>query len=316
MEQKLKRIFFPLILLLLVFAAGIIFGAETLYPKDLLSSSVAELRFFRMLSAMFIGGALSLSGMVFQAILRNPLAEPYTLGVSAGAGVGAAAAFIFGLHAFSIYAVPFTALGGALFTLMLVLFISRQGGSEKLLLSGVIAGTICSSLLMFLLSVARSDEVAAASWWLLGDLQSVNEKLLFPMAGITLLILLFLRYSAGELDLLSLGEREAFFLGVNVRKMRFLMVLCASVLAAAAVALAGAVGFCGLIVPHAVRRLCSPSHKLNVFPMFLWGGIFLMGCDILSRLILPGQELPIGVVTSITGGPVFLWILNRKGGRS
>ena len=132
------------------------------------------------------------------------------------------------------------------------------------------------------------------------------------MIGVTLLILLYLRWRAGELDLLALGEKEAFFLGVNVRRMTLSVVLCASILAASSVALAGAVGFCGLIVPHAVRRLCSSSHRKNLFPMFIWGAVFLMLCDILSRLVLPGQELPVGVVTSITGGPVFLWILNRK----
>ena len=135
MESEVKRIFLPLLLLIAVFAAGIFFGAETVA----LHSPVAELRFFRMLGAMFIGGALSLSGMAFQAVLRNPLAEPYTLGVSAGAGVGAAAAFIAGVHAVSIYAVPFAALAGALLTLLLVLYISRAGGGERLLLSGVTA---------------------------------------------------------------------------------------------------------------------------------------------------------------------------------
>ena len=308
----IKRYLSALLLLAGVFAAGIFFSAETLDFKEMMSSGIGELRFFRMLSAMFIGGALSLSGMTFQAVLRNPLAEPYTLGVSAGAGVGAAIAFILGLHAFSIYAVPFSALAGAVVTLLLVLYISRAGGGEKLLLSGVIAGTICSSVLMFLLSVARSDEVAAASWWLLGDLQSVNEKLLFPMIGVTLVVMFYLRYRAGELDLLALGEKEAFFLGVNVRRMTLTMVLCASTLAAVSMALAGAVGFCGLIVPHAVRRLYNSSHRRNVFFMFIWGALFLMVCDILSRAVLPGQELPVGVVTSITGGPVFLWILNRR----
>lgn len=312
MEQMIKRYLSALLLLAGVFAAGIFFSAETLDFKEMMSSGIGELRFFRMLSAMFIGGALSLSGMTFQAVLRNPLAEPYTLGVSAGAGVGAAIAFILGLHAFSIYAVPFSALAGAVVTLLLVLYISRAGGGEKLLLSGVIAGTICSSVLMFLLSVARSDEVAAASWWLLGDLQSVNEKLLFPMIGVTLVVMFYLRYRAGELDLLALGEKEAFFLGVNVRRMTLTMVLCASTLAAVSMALAGAVGFCGLIVPHAVRRLYNSSHRRNVFFMFIWGALFLMVCDILSRAVLPGQELPVGVVTSITGGPVFLWILNRR----
>ena len=308
----MKQYFFSIPALCLIFAAGVFFGAETVPLSEMWESTVIELRFFRMLSALFIGGALSLSGMVFQAVLRNPLAEPYTLGVSAGAGVGAALAFVTGLHALSVFSVPLTALGGALVTLLLVLFISRDGGGEKLLLSGVIAGTISSGILMFLLSIASSDEVAAASWWLLGDLQSVNEKLLLPMIVMTVGILIFLRWSAGELDVLSLGEKEAFFLGVNVKRMTFIMVLCASALAAASVALAGAVGFCGLIVPHTVRRVISSSHRKNIFAMFLWGGSFLMLCDIISRLVLPGQELPVGVVTSMIGGPVFLWILNRK----
>ena len=308
----MKQIVFSLLLLLIVLAIGVLLGAERLTLNEVWHSPLAELRFFRMLGALFIGGALSLSGMVFQAVLRNPLAEPYTLGVSAGAGVGAAAAFITGIHALSIYSVPFAALAGALLTVLLVVRISRAGGSEKLLLSGVIAGTICSSILMFLLSIARSEEVAAASWWLLGDLQSVNEKLLLPMICITLGIMFYLRWSANALDLLSLGEKEAFFLGLNVKRMTLVMVICGSALAALSVALAGAVGFCGLIVPHAVRRLFSASHRKNVFAMFIWGGIFLMGCDLISRIILPGQELPVGVVTSITGGPVFLWILNRK----
>ena len=121
----MKQIFFSLLLLLFVFAIGVMLGADTLKVTELLSSPVAELRFYRMLGALFIGGALSLSGMVFQAVLRNPLAEPYTLGVSAGAGVGAAAAFITGIHALSIYSVPFAALGGALLTVLLVLRISR-----------------------------------------------------------------------------------------------------------------------------------------------------------------------------------------------
>jgi iron complex transport system permease protein len=315
MEKTIKNILPVLFIPGAVLAAGLFLGSESFDLREMISSGVAELRLYRMLAAMFIGGALSLSGMVFQAVLRNPLAEPYTLGVSAGAGVGAAACFITGAHALTVYAVPFFALAGAVITLLLVLFISKAGGSEKLLLSGVIAGTICSSVLMFLLSVANSDEVAAASWWLLGDLQSVNERLLFPMIAVTLGLLLYLRWSANELDLLALGEKEAFFLGVNVKHKRLMLVLCASTLAASSVALAGAVGFCGLIVPHAVRRLYGSSHRKNVFPMFIWGAVFLMVCDILSRIILKGQELPVGVVTSITGGPVFLWLLNRKAAR-
>ena len=175
----MKRTFFSLLLLFFVFVSGVVLGSEILNFKDLWGSPVAELRFFRMLGALFIGGALSLSGMVFQAVLRNPLAEPYTLGVSAGSGVGAAAAFITGLHAVSVYSVPLAALAGALVTVLFVLRISRAGGSEKLLLSGVIAGTICSSVLMFLLSVARSQ---AQDHLVLGDLVAAGfDRRLDPL---------------------------------------------------------------------------------------------------------------------------------------
>ncbi|MBR2373788.1 MAG: iron ABC transporter permease [Lentisphaeria bacterium] len=312
MEKTVKGVVFSLISVLFVAAVGIIVGQGDFSLHEILSSPVTELRFFRLLAALLIGGALSLSGMVFQAVLRNPLAEPYILGISAGAGVGAAAAFISGLTAISVYSVPVAALCGALLTLFLVLRISIGGDGEKLLLSGVIAGTICSSVLMFLLSTASSDEVAAASWWLLGDLQSVNESLLLPMGVVTAVALLFLIWNAGVLDVLALGDREAFFLGVDVKKQTIAMVVCASLLAAMSVALAGAVGFCGLVVPHVVRRIFSVSHRKNVLFIFLWGGIFLMICDILSRIVLPGRELPIGIATSVIGGPVFLWILNKR----
>ena len=312
MEKTVKGVVFSLISVLFVAAVGIIVGQGDFSLHEILSSPVTELRFFRLLAALLIGGALSLSGMVFQAVLRNPLAEPYILGISAGAGVGAAAAFISGLTAISVYSVPVAALCGALLTLFLVLRISIGGDGEKLLLSGVIAGPICSSVLMFLLSTASSDEVAAASWWLLGDLQSVNESLLLPMGVVTAVALLFLIWNAGVLDVLALGDREAFFLGVDVKKQTIAMVVCASLLAAMSVALAGAVGFCGLVVPHVVRRIFSVSHRKNVLFIFLWGGIFLMICDILSRIVLPGRELPIGIATSVIGGPVFLWILNKR----
>ena len=308
----MKRTFFSLLLLFFVFVSGVVLGSEILNFKDLWGSPVAELRFFRMLGALFIGGALSLSGMVFQAVLRNPLAEPYTLGVSAGSGVGAAAAFITGLHAVSVYSVPLAALAGALVTVLFVLRISRAGGSEKLLLSGVIAGTICSSVLMFLLSVARSEEIAAASWWLLGDLQGIEPLTLLPALLLLGICYFILRINAMGLNMLSLGDSSAWNGGFDPRKLTLLAVICASLLAGMTIAMAGVISFCGLIVPHMVRKIRGCDYRKILLPLLISGGAFLMFCDLLSRLIHPEREIPIGVITSLIGGPLFLWIINRR----
>ncbi|MDD3153937.1 MAG: iron ABC transporter permease [Victivallaceae bacterium] len=305
---------------LLTIPLGMIFGSYLLLPADFYSlengwNIVAVLRFFRMVAAFSVGGALALSGMVFQAVLRNPLAEPFTLGLSGGAGVGAVLAFLLGLQSVSIYSVPLAALAGALAVLMLVLLISCSGGtggSESLLLSGVIAGTISASVLMYLVSTAENDQLANITWWMLGDLQSVDPALLAGLLCVLAPALLFLRWRAGGLDLLSLGDETAFYAGENPRRQRIILIVIASLLAAGTVALAGIISFCGLVIPHVVRRIYGSSHRDIVFKVFLWGGIFLMCSDILSRSIFVEREIPIGVITSLVGGPVFLWLLNRR----
>ncbi|NLF94672.1 MAG: iron ABC transporter permease, partial [Oligosphaeraceae bacterium] len=242
-----------------------------------------------------------------------PLAEPFTLGVSGGGALGATLAFVLGLRALSQYAVPCAALGGALLALGLVLLVSRSGDwcSESLLLSGVIVGTICASLLTYLLSIAQHEELAGVTWWLLGDLQGLDLRLLWPAAAYTLFALLLLRWRAGELNALALGEEQAYYLGVNARQLLFLLVLLASLLAAFAVCLAGIISFCGLIIPHIVRRVYGCDHRKIVFTAFFWGASFLLLCDLLSRSIFPAREIPIGVLTALVGGPIFLLLLKR-----
>ena len=183
------------------------------------------------------------------------MAEPFTLGISGGAGVGAALSFVLGLRALSLYAVPFSALAGALIVLTLVLLISRNGnyGTESLLLSGVIAGTVCSSILMYILSAAQSDELANITWWMLGDLQSVDTELLIFQGSYALIALIVIQIFAKDINILSLGDEHAFYMGINVRKINLILILTASLLAAGTVALAGIISFCGLIVPHIVR---------------------------------------------------------------
>ena len=310
----MKRNLFLIIVVLLLTFAGVILGSHTLELKEIFSSPIAELRLIRIAGALVIGGCLALSGLIFQAVLKNVLAEPFTLGISGGAGIGAALAIILGLKMISVYAIPFAALAGALIVLGAVLFISCRGnfGSESLLLSGVIAGTVCSSILMYLLSAAESDELANVTWWMLGDLQSVDLDLLIFQAIYAAAALLVLQFFGKEINAVSLGDEQAFYLGVNVRKMNMLLILCAALLSAGTVALAGIISFCGLIIPHIVRRLHGSDHRKIILPTFLYGGIFLMFCDIVSRIIFTERELPIGVLTALIGGPVFLIILNRR----
>lgn len=310
----MKRNIILLIASFVCIAAGVFLGSRTLGFSEIFSSPVAELRFIRILAAFIIGGSLALAGMTFQAVLKNVLAEPFTLGISGGSGIGAALAFILGLKAISPYAVPFSALAGALIVLALVLFISNNGsrGQESLLLSGVIAGTICSSVLMYLLSIAQTDDLASVTWWMLGDLQSVDLDLLIFQGIYAVAALGILQFFAMEINAVAMGDEHAFYMGVNVRRMNLLLIITAALLSAGTVALAGIISFCGLIIPHIVRRLCGSDHRKIIITVFLSGGIFLVLCDIASRIIFVEREIPIGVLTALIGGPVFLFLLNRR----
>ncbi len=309
----------PLLALMTIALAGLVFGSRSLHPSEFYQSGhwhpLLSLRSVRVLGTIVIGGSLAISGLTFQAVLRNPLAEPFTLGVSGGGALGATLAFVLGLRALTQYAVPFSALAGALLALGLVLLVSRSGNwcSESLLLSGVIVGTICSSLLTYLLSIAQHQELAGVTWWLLGDLQGLDLRLLWPAAIFGLFTLLLLRWFAGDLNALSLGAEQAFYLGVNARRLLFLLVLLASLLAAFSVCLAGIISFCGLIIPHIVRRIYGCDHRRIIFTTFFWGAAFLLLCDLLSRSIFSSREVPIGVLTALVGGPLFLLLINRRG---
>lgn len=310
----MKRNLILLLLCIICMTCGVFFGSRVLRMDEIFSSPIAELRFIRIMAAFVIGGSLGLTGLVLQALLKNVLAEPFTLGISGGAGIGAALSFVLGLKALSLYAVPFSALAGALIVLGAVLFISKRGnyGTESLLLSGVIAGTICSSILMYILSAAQTEDLANITWWMLGDLQSVDLDLLIFQAIYALLAVMLVQFFAADINILSLGDEHAFYMGVNVRKINFILILTVSLLAAGTVALAGIISFCGLIVPHIVRRLFGSDHRKIIISTFLCGGIFLVLCDIGSRIIFVEREIPVGVLTALIGGPAFLFILNRR----
>ncbi len=283
--------------------------------------AIFHLRLQRVLTGFLVGASLSCAGAVFQALLRNPLAEPYVLGVSSGGALGAAIAMLSGLSALSAFTVPACAFVSAALTLLLVYLLASQDGQPSvysLILSGVIVSAVASSLLMFLISRAPNDAgLHSVIWWMLGSLQAESAVLLsvcaVPMAvGFAGLWLL-----APELNALTLGREMAHSLGVRTVLAMVLGLVLATVMTAAAVGLAGLIGFVGLVVPHAARAVFGPDHRRLLPATALAGGVFLAVCDALARTALGSVgEIPVGVVTAFVGGPFFLFILRqrRKGG--
>ena len=181
-----------------------------------------------------------------------------------------------------------------------------------MLLSGGIAGTASSSILMYLVSTANRDALAGLTWWMLGDLQAVDTVLLYPAVVVTLLMAVFLHASAWRLNALSLGDENAWSMGVPPRQYTVLFIVIGSLLAAQTVVLAGLIAFAGLIVPHLVRKFYGSDHRKNLLPTLYWGATFLIICDMLSRVVASEHELPIGVLTAAVGGSMFIYVLNKR----
>jgi iron complex transport system permease protein len=282
---------------------------------------LVRMRAERAALGIIVGAGLSVAGLILQAILRNPLADPYVLGVSAGAGLGAAFAMLAGLVTLGMGVVPGAAFVGAVGTILLVYTLARVGKTVPvytLLLSGVIVNALASSLLIFLAhtAIARGRGLYSVMWWLLGSLQLRDVRLVI-IAGAavvfgTLLTILFAR----DLNVLSIGEEPAAHLGLRVERTKKLLFVVASLVTGVAVASSGLIGFVGLIVPHGVRLVVGPDNKVLVPLSALSGAVFLIVADIIARTVLPSGELPIGVVTAFLGGPFFIYLLRRhRGGR-
>ena len=301
-----------------VLFAGVLLGGSFLPPAEWYADGewnpIFVLRFMRQLTALTVGASLAVAGAVFQTVLRNPLAEPFTLGISGGSGVGAALAIVLHLNALSFLAVPLCALIGALGALGLVLFGAgwRRDGGESVLLGGVIVGTICGSVLMYILSVADNDQLAGVTWWMLGDLQAAEPRLLLSCALWLAVSLVLLRGFSGELNALAFGDAASWNFGGDPVVVRRILIVIASLLAAGTVALAGMIGFVGLMIPHAVRRFRGGDHRKLLPVLAVTGGVFLMFCDLLSRIADTHRELPVGVITSAVGGALFLYLLKRR----
>ncbi len=286
-------------------------------PGDSINQTILwRVRFPRALLGALVGAALSLSGTTFQAVLRNPLADPYLLGVSGGAALGAVLALTCGVQ--SPLVLPLSAFAGALLALALVYLVAQAHtcSSHTLILSGVMVGSLSAALLLFLLWRAPSEATRQAIFWLAGNLSLADPAWISWGWLWTLICLLLLWLFAPRLDLLTQGEESAADLGLDVARTRLLFFVLAGALTACAVALAGLVGFVGLVIPHICRLLWGPGHRLLIPLAAVLGGSFLMLSDALARSVYAPAEIPVGVVTAILGAPFFLYLLRRNGGRS
>ena len=270
---------------------------------------VRNLRLPRALTGFACGGLLALAGALLQVLLRNPLADPYVLGISGGAGIGALLAIILG---FGVVGVNGLALGGALGAMFLVFGLAHGDGGwtqSRLLLTGVIVAAGCGAVVTLMLAVAPDDRLRGMLFWLMGDLSQTNDPALtlIVLAATLLIALPFAR----ELNLLARGADVAQALGVAVRPLRRGVYLVASLATAAAVTQAGAIGFIGLIVPHLVRLTTGNDQRLLLPASVLAGGSLLVIADTLARTMLAPQQLPVGVLTALIGVPAFLFLLSR-----
>lgn len=280
-----------------------------------LAASLIELRAGRALVAFVTGGALALAGVLMQALLRNPLADPYILGISAGASVGALAALLLMLAAAVVDA---AALAGAVTVSMLLYLLARrglrggataEGGTSMLLLTGVILSSLCMAMVTLMLSIAPEGRLRSMVFWMIGDLAGAPVRLLpwLVLGG----ALAFALHSARAMNVLALHAEAAVTLGVRVGALRKGLFFVSGLLTASAVTSAGSVGFVGLIIPHACRFAFGPDHRVLIPAAVLAGGSFLVLCDTLARTVVAPQQLPVGAITAIIGAPVFLYQLHR-----
>jgi iron complex transport system permease protein len=275
---------------------------------------VRQLRVPRVLLAFLIGGSLAVCGAALQAMIRNPLAEPYLLGLSGGAGLGAVIALA--SRAAGPWAVPLAAFGGALAAVGLVYRLSVVAGGRLdprvLLLSGVVVGSFAGALMSAIIVLSDAPTVRNAFLWLLGGFGASSWQALAVFAAYAALPLSVIALSSRALDLIALGEEPAHHLGAEVDRTRRLIYVCTALLTAASVAACGIIGFVGLVVPHAVRSFTRPMH-LTLLPLvFAGGGSFLVLSDVVARTVASPLELPVGVITALVGVPIFALLLRRS----
>jgi iron complex transport system permease protein len=283
---------------------------------------VLDVRLPRIIVALLVGAALGMSGAVFQGLLLNPLADPFTIGVSAGAAFGATVAIM--LQGCGLLVVlpflghpavlPVFAFGGAVLSLVFVYIIARDQGSimpESLILAGVIVASFLSALISFLKSIA-GETLSAIVFWIMGSLSGRIWTHALVLLPYVLILGLFMQAGARQLNLIAMGDVTALQLGVDVQRVRRRLLVAASLLTAAAVSISGVIGFVGLVVPHINRLIIGPNHRVLIPASALLGGGILVLADTLARTVAGATEIPVGVVTALLGAPFFCYIFKRR----
>jgi iron complex transport system permease protein len=312
------RILILILIPLAVFGASLVLGPTVINPFTMDETSreiLLSIRAPRSIVALLMGMALGASGAVLQGMLRNPLADPYILGISSGASLSAAIGIVMGLTFFGALTIPVLAFGGALFTGSLVGVIGwKRSGlwPERLLLGGVGLSFLFSALLMLMLSISSDEGLRRATLWIFGDLSMsdwsrIPYGLLFVLGGMLLSVV-----RAKALNALILGDELAHSLGFTPHSERFVLFVSVGLMTSASVSLGGMIGFIGLLVPHIIRFFAGSDSRILIPASAFMGGALLCAADLISRSIIPPMELPAGVVTAIIGSPYFLYLLRRK----
>ncbi len=296
--------------------------------NDPLASVLFSVRLPRVLLGSLVGAALALAGTAFQSLLRNPLADPYVLGVSTGASMGTILYSLFtgwiGFAAISsavVYGRPLAAFLGAAFTVGAVYVIaggsSRSGeSSQRLLLSGIVLASFLSSINVFLLTSTSQADLRGIFYWLIGDLSRPVDASIYPVTILVLVGFFLLYLLSHSLNLLGMGEDDAMILGIEVRRVKSGVYVVASLITGAVVSVSGPIAYIGLICPHMGRMLFGSDNRILFPTVFIFGAIFTLLADTLARTILSPAELPVGIVTALCGAPLFIYLLHRKGGKA
>ncbi|WP_338781557.1 iron ABC transporter permease [Metabacillus sp. FJAT-52054] len=317
-----------ILFLAVAFLAAVSIGTAAISPAEIVSvllggnaaseaneNILMSIRIPRVLLAGLVGAALALSGAAFQGLLRNPLADPYTLGVSSGASLGAVSVIYFGFQAFGSFSLPIVSIASGFLTMFGVLgfayLAQRRTSMETMILAGIIFNSFLGSFISLIIALS-GEELRQVMNWLLGSVSMrgwpyVHMILPFTAAGAFLLLM-----HSRELNAFAFGEDRARHIGVNVKRKQFLIIISASMLTGSAVAVSGTIGFVGLVIPHMTRLLCGSDHR-HLLPLsMIFGAGFLILTDLLARTVISPVELPIGIITAIAGAPVFAAILAAK----
>jgi len=326
--KRILMISTPLLLLLAItMVLGISVGStgsnikETLFSlagiekaNAMLETIVWRIRLPRVFLASLVGAALSLGGLVFQALLRNPLAEPYILGISSGSGIGAIIGILMGLSPFP--GVSFAAFSGSMATLLLLLFMTSGKTLLRkniLLLSGVMVNAFCAAFIMFLISITQDDRLHNIIFWLMGDLSMADLPQVWLLTAVVVPCSVLIFCLSNTMNLFLMGKELAQTMGVNIKVITATLLVATSIMVSATVAACGPIGFVGLVIPHLLRLLVGPDHRVLVPACVLGGSAYVVLCDILARTLPEQGEMPAGVITAMIGAPLFIILLKKSG---